>query len=393
MHGTLTCLVRVTGKCWKAPGIHTFAYHDMRRAPCMFTMLPNKAHAERKRMLGIVYSKSYVLNSPTLEKISEKVISRHFIAEVHAWARDGAIVDVLEMNKACLMDLTTAWLYGLSNGTNFLRDSAAAKQFFTVFQKGIAGSFWRSEFHTTTKFLSLIGIHLVPRDTKPSRRILERWTSTLCDAAFNTMAQQSSANGGTDPADPPVVYSQLRQSLERSDVRSEDMNAVLCVELLDHVVASHDVTGVTLTWIMYELSQRPSWQSALRKELLESAAHDSVPVAHRIDSLPLLDAIMMETMRLRSANPGPWPRRTPARGCRIGRFADIPSGTVVSASTYTLHRNAAVFPEPEQWRPERWLNASTEQRKEMMRWFWAFGSGARICTGNHFAIYSKSRLQ
>jgi len=344
-------------------------------------------------MLGSVYSKSYILNSPTLKEISKKVVSRQFKVKLRAWARDGAVVDVLEMNKACLMDLTTAWLYGLSNGTNFLQDSTAAKQFFTDFQTSIAASFWRSEFHTTAKILAMVGIHLIPRATKHSRRIIEQWSSTLCDAAFRTMATPNSADGGADPTNHPTVYSQLRGSLERSNVRSEDMDAILCVELLDHVVASHDVTGVTLTWIMYELSQRPSWQSALREELLKSAADDAAPVAHCIDSLPLLDAIIMETMRLRSSNPGPWPRRTPSRGCRIGEFADIPPGTVVSASTYTLHRNAEVFPEPEQWRPERWRGACTDHRKEMMQWFWAFGSGGRICTGNHFAIYSKSQLQ
>lgn len=103
-------------------------------------MLPNKAHAERKRILGSVYSKSYVLNSPTLQKIGENVVSRHLKAKVRAWASDGANVDALGMNKACLMDLTTAWLYGSSSGPNFLQDNAAAKHSFTDSQKSIAVS-------------------------------------------------------------------------------------------------------------------------------------------------------------------------------------------------------------------------------------------------------------
>ena len=168
----------------------------------------------------------------------------------------------------------------------------------------------------------------------------------------------------------------------------EEVEVTLSRELLDHLVASHDASGITLTYLMHELSQRRALQRALRQEL-HYIASDSVPFAQRdLDTLPLLDAILMETLRLYSANPGPWPRRVPAPGCRVGPFSNIPTGTIVSASSYTLHRNAAVFSQPEQWRPERWLDASVEKRSEMMRWFWAFGSGARMCLGKHFAVQS-----
>ena len=45
-----------------------------------------------------------------------------------------------------------------------------------------------------------------------------------------------------------------------------------------------------------------------------------------------------------------------------------------------------MFPEPEVWKPERWLNAGEEKEREMLRWFWTFGSGGRMCIGRHFAV-------
>jgi hypothetical protein len=51
-----------------------------------------------------------------------------------------------------------------------------------------------------------------------------------------------------------------------------------------------------------------------------------------------------------------------------------------------LHRNEEVFQEPEMWRPERWLEATQDERDEMARWFWAFGSGGRMCIGNNLAV-------
>ena len=66
--------------------------------------------------------------------------------ELHAWARDDATVDVFEKNKACLMGITTAWLFGLSLGTDFLQDPIAADLFFNPFKQSSSGRFWRSEF-------------------------------------------------------------------------------------------------------------------------------------------------------------------------------------------------------------------------------------------------------
>ena len=344
-------------------------------------MLPNKNHAERKRMLAGLYSKSNIYSSPELREISRTVISGRVRTEVHAWARDDATVDVLEKNKACLMDVTSAWLFGLSLGTNFLQDPIAADLFFNPFKQSSSGFFWRSEFPKATKCLQRIGIHLVPRAAYHSRRVVQKWCSATCEAAFESMARHPYP-------DRPLVYTQFRRSLEQSHLPVNKLEATLSAELLDHLVASHDVSGITLTYLMHELSRRRPLQRSLKEEISKLPGPDSASLAHRIDTLPLLDAILMETLRLHSANPGPWPRRTPASGCRIGDFSNIPANTIISASSYSLHRNPAVFPQPEEWLPERWLDATAENRKEMMRWFWAFGSGARLCLGSHFAVRS-----
>ena len=74
-----------------------------------------------------------------------------------------------------------------------------------------------------------------------------------------------------------------------------------------------------------------------------------------------------------------------------GRY--IPEGTTVAASGYCLHRNEAVYPEAEKFRPERWLSGkcngvdgSAGVRSEQDRWYWPFGSGGRMCIGSHFAV-------
>ena len=341
-------------------------------------------------MLASMYSQCSIQNSPELEEVSKVVVLGGMRTQVDAWAREHATVNVLEKNKACITDLTTAWLYGLGNGTNLMTDGTAADQVLGAFKIGV-GFFWRSEFSVMTKLLKWFSLHLVPQAAYHSRQLISEWNSAICKMASKRLSDRpSTTNKDTNSMTSyPLVYAQLRRRLEESDLPSGDLEATLSRELLDHLVASHDASGITPTYLMHKLSQRKPLQRALREELCRSRTSNPTTFTQReLHNLPILDAVLMETLRLHSANPGPWPRRVRVTGCHLGPLSNIPAGTVVSASSYSLHRNGEVFPQPEEWRPERWMDASAKKHSEMMQWFWAFGSGARICIGRHFAIQS-----
>lgn len=363
------------------------------RLPFLLTMLSKKPHAERKRMIASSYSKSNIQNSPYLDDIAKAIFSGRMRNQLHAWARDDTTVDVLEKNKACMMDFTSTWLYGMDHGSNLLADSIEAERFFDPFKKSFLGFFWRTEFHKAAKLLQYLGIHIIPQAVSRSQRIVEQWNSTMCQKAHSRKPDEMPMLENADPIKSPLVYTQLRHGLERSGLPQDQVEATLSRELFDHLTASTEASGNTLAYVLHELTQRPQLQRALRSELHQSAASNAGNVTHSdLEALPILDAVLKETMRLRTQGPGPWPRRVPAAGCRLGTFDNIPPGTVVSASGYTLHHNAAVFPNPEEFRPDRWLDADAEKLREMMRWYWPFGSGPYGCTGQHFAVRSRSHL-
>jgi cytochrome P450 len=172
-----------------------------------------------------------------------------------------------------------------------------------------------------------------------------------------------------------------------------------------------------MTYLTWHLSQDIKLQKALRAELLtldnplkyppsftSAAAERSfkegqgdwlkdiqMPSSKQLDSLPILHAVMMETLRIKAAIPGSQPRMAPYPSCTLGKY-EIPGGVRVGAAAYSLHRNVSVYPSPSMWDHTRWLDGAgqnDEARRDRDRWFWAFSSGGRMCIGSNFAIYGK----
>lgn len=88
--------------------------------------------------------------------------------------------------------------------------------------------------------------------------------------------------------------------------------------------------------------------------------------------------MLQEVLRLRGPIPTVAPRISPGKVIG-GQY--VPAGVVVSNLAYTTHRDPAVFPDPEEFLPERWKCPSQEM-KSMYR---PFSTGPRNCIGMHLA--------
>ena len=140
---------------------------------------------------------------------------------------------------------------------------------------------------------------------------------------------------------------------------------------------------------------RAELRSALQPPIRPTAA-PGLPAFAALDALPFLHAVVAETLRLHAAVPGAQPRVSPGgAGGVLAGGVRAPAGTRVGAQAWSLHRHAAAFPRPDEWRPERWMEDEAaglglvgSEKKE--RWFWAFGSGGRMCVGSNFAMLGLS---
>lgn len=372
--------------------------------PNMFSMLDNKSHSVQKRKISNVYSKSYIQSSHDMLTLSRCTIFERLLPILDNLAADKTPINIHEFNFAIGMDFVTAYLFGLQNASNFLDDVKARKAWLTIFQSRRPYAFWASELPGLVAIpwlLRNIRTHVTPSWLEVMDKKLESSCLDMCKAAeLHLKSASPSAEAASTRTTNPVVYNQLTKSSSNMDLTASSpfpQTLLIASELLDHVGAGHETTGVSLTYYLHQLSQRPTLQATLRAELLtltptleysSSSAH-SLPSPRSIDALPLLHATLMETLRRHAAIPGPQPRVTPSTPTSLAGSPLLPAGIRVSANAYCLHRNEQVFPDPESWMPERWLNQTKDQTAEMMRWFWAFGSGGRMCIGSHFAIQGK----
>ncbi|KAH8693272.1 cytochrome P450 [Talaromyces proteolyticus] len=390
---------------WYARAFENYGYV----LPNMFSMTKKESHAMRKRVLAGLYSKTTLHASPEIRDICRVVVMERLLPIFEKAAQMQRPVDVLEVSVSFSMDFICSYLFGICNGPNFLQDVETRRKWLASHAKTKRYGFWTLEFPNLTALLAKFGIHLVPNVALTAALEVRE----LCLQLLRNVDSSSSAKTlllpPKGPGDTPVVYQRLSQSLCASvqeeiyrELPPTRSHLAVASELMDHIKAGTETSGWTLVYLLYEMSRHREIQHLLREELsllLEPGtslcfsresktpqAAEILPSPRTLDTSPLLQAVILETLRCYPAVAGPQPRVNHNTSFALARHIHLPAGTRVSAQAYSLHRNSEVFPDPESWKPRRWLEATPSQHEEMMRWFWPFGSGSRMCIGNHFAI-------
>ncbi|KAJ5602591.1 cytochrome P450 [Penicillium hordei] len=167
-------------------------------------------------------------------------------------------------------------------------------------------------------------------------------------------------------------------------VRQDDILGII----MSTIGAGADTTAGTLAYTLYFLSKHPVAKNRLEQEIEENLATGKLshqPKWAEVHRMPYLDAVLKESMRLLPIASWGLDRVVPPAGATIaGVF--IPGGTIVGCQIDSIHLNKDVYGnDATAFRPERWIEASEEQRRYMDRSFLAFSAGKRTCTGVHIA--------
>lgn len=176
-----------------------------------------------------------------------------------------------------------------------------------------------------------------------------------------------------------VVRNDLLQLLVDSEYE-EDGSKLTDEEVRNNTttlfIAGFDTTSFGLCWTLAAALTSDRWDS-----MVETADQlgDALPTLDDYDRLAYLKAAFDEGLRLQGH---PLIPRQLATDETIGDYT-IPAGTMVTMSTWVMHRNPALWEAPEEFRPERYLGEENAGRN---RWqSLPFGGGPRVCIGINFA--------
>ncbi len=200
----------------------------------------------------------------------------------------------------------------------------------------------------------------------PTQLRLQVARRRLDETSHALIAQRRASRRARGPAGDDLLGLLVDSGLDDDQIRSE---------LVTMIIAGHETVAASLAWTLMLLAQHQPAQDRVRAELAGSTAPVGM-LGHRTQ-LPWTRAVVDEALRL---FPPAWAisRRSSRPDVIGGR--EVPPGTTAVVSPWLLHRDAARWPDPLAFRPERFLDGPARSA------YLPFGQGPRLCIGREFAL-------
>jgi cytochrome P450 len=213
---------------------------------------------------------------------------------------------------------------------------------------------------------------LIPLNIGP-RRQFARQLARVNDLIYDEIARRR---------DDPELENRTDVLSMMMSARDEDGNPMSDIELRDELMtllaAGHETTATSLAWTFERVLSKRRVYDRLRDEL--DATIGGAPVTEdSVRELGYLDAVIKEVLRLRPIIP------MVVRKIQVPMMVhgyELPAGTVVAPNIFLTQRRPDLFPDPDEFRPERFLGV----KPDPYTWF-PFGGGIRRCLGMAFALY------
>ncbi|KFG79457.1 benzoate 4-monooxygenase cytochrome P450 [Metarhizium anisopliae] len=147
------------------------------------------------------------------------------------------------------------------------------------------------------------------------------------------------------------------------------------------VTGGGDTVATALTVTMWNLGRNTKVLAELQDQVRSTfASCEDITSRDVASKIPMIDAVLNESMRTNPVLPGPMWRRTDAPIVVAGHV--VPGGTEVGVMRLSVFQHKDAFHKPKEWIPERWLRNLGDHLEA----FQPFGVGPRTCIGRYIAM-------
>ncbi|XP_047635559.1 cytochrome P450 3A29-like [Phacochoerus africanus] len=171
------------------------------------------------------------------------------------------------------------------------------------------------------------------------------------------------------------------QNSKETDAHKGLSDEELVAQGVFFIFAGYETTSSSLSLLVYELATHPDVQQKLQEEIDATFPNKAPPTYDGLAQMEYLDMVVNEALRIFPVTPRI--ERVCKKDVEIhGAF--VPKGTVMMVPIFALHRAPELWPEPEEFRPERF----SKKNKDTMNpyTYLPFGTGPRNCIGMRFAL-------
>ena len=302
---------------------------------------------------------------PDLHKITERLYERWSVT-----ASNGLPVDAKDNWMRFTIDTTTKYAFGYD--INLLEnESDKFQQHLDVFRAGL-------NRRTSSPFPYWHFVKL------PSDRVLEK-SLVILKETIGSYIQQTRLRLESDPDLTRQPTNFLEALLSSKDEEGKPFTyEEIQGNLFDVLVAGEDTTGHTLSWLVYFMTEFPGIQLNMKQEVDNVLGAERMPCDfNSIDELTYIEAVIHETMRLKSPAP---------LLCMETNFDFELDGLKIPKATpvMLINRCGALreenFTDAHLFKPERWLEPKPIGCAHNRNASLPFGSGPRFCPGRNLAM-------
>jgi len=211
---------------------------------------------------------------------------------------------------------------------------------------------------------------------------MEYWSNKMYGHIRGYLSEHKKSLDAENPRDfcDAMLIDQQKFGLTDQDIE---------VIMWDVMAGGIDTTATTLEWLFYILGNHPETQKKMHEELDRVIGSDRLPTWQDVKKVPYCNAVICELMRWKHFAPFGLPHltleETECQGFKI------PAGAQVLVNFHASMMDPEAWKNPEQWRPERWLeeeahlaggflDGELKPNKESYK-FIPFGTGKRMCVG------------
>ncbi|PPQ66756.1 hypothetical protein CVT24_008713 [Panaeolus cyanescens] len=284
----------------------------------------------RKRLNPFFARRGLVHAEPIVRQKIERLISKIYHQRTYS-------TDMFLASRSAALDIVTDYFFGLS--INALEYPGFSSPVLLDIQNALPLLWVLKSFPWIIPFLIML-------PTWTPGRLYNSFTSFLRLQSF-VSDFVTKAMGPKRPHSHPMNLCDIFHT-------SNDISHSLLDEALSIIQAGSDTVGNTCTLGVYHVLRRESIRQQLIAELMTAFPEDDQPLDLRVlQSLPYLNAVIKESLRLSHGFVTPLPRVVGETGATIGGI-EVPPHTVVGMSVTCVHLDSTIFAQSQTFLPERW---------------------------------------